>query len=180
MFTQMTQNFGAWKKSHRNRNIYYVGKLNGVLVALAMAAFVSWIGYLLLVKIRSEFFSIPSYPLQLHSIKKVPNLMPARASTFTVGLLPRKNGQGMSILFDTGEKILYPEQAQKIRDLIRARTKEIEYLTMLTKTHPGKVGRIQIWPHKDVNFFQITDITNFFVQEGFDDFDIAVKVETSP
>lgn len=74
MFTLATKKFGVWKEERENAKITYRIMSLQFFFALGMAAFISWISFIITIKIRQEFFLFESSPRSYMKLNELKNI----------------------------------------------------------------------------------------------------------
>ncbi|APJ04918.1 hypothetical protein [Silvanigrella aquatica] len=179
MFTFATKKFGVWKEERASNVIRYEINSRQIIFALGMAAFMSWISFIIAIKVREEFYMIESAPhsyMKLNSLKILDTefFFNERKSAITIFITLDKNNN-IKIVFDSGKSFIIPFQAAEFLDYFEERRQNIMLTSMLMRIEDRSISRIKIWPDKNINFKNIRYIIKIFSQFGYDDFDIAVE-----
>jgi hypothetical protein len=179
MFTQATKKFGVWKEEKENNLIRYRINSRQIIFALSMAAFISWISFIIAIKVRQEFFLIESAPktyMKLNSIKNINTgfFFKERKSALAVYISMDKSNN-IKVIFDSGKGFILPNQAASFLDYFEDRRQNIMLTSMLMRIEDRSISRIKIWTDTSVSFKNVRYIVKIFSQFGYDDFDIAVE-----
>ena len=179
MFTQATKKFGVWKEERVNNIIRYKVTSRQIMFSLSMAAFISWISFIIAIKIREEFFLIESAPktyMKLDNIKNINTgfFFKERKSALAIYISMDKSNN-LRVVFDSGKDFTLPSQAASFLDYFEDRRQNIMLTSMLMRIEDRSISRIKIWTDKSISFKNLKYIIKIFSQFGYDDFDIAVE-----
>lgn len=178
MFTQATRAFGIWKPEHPSHGRHTGSPTFALVVALGMCAFVCWLVFFLALKIRGEFFVLENNGLSLATARRGdPLLFEGRQAALRFGVRKPRAGEGLEILFESGELFRFPAESERVRALLDARVKEMELTGLLTLIASPAISRLQIWPEGDLPRAEMARLMRFLTAAGFDDFDLALEVE---
>jgi len=184
VFTQATRDFGIWKADHPSHGRHSGSPTLPLLVALGMCAFVCWLSFFLALKIRSEFFVLENSGLALARTSRMEtSVFEGRQAALRFGVR-RANakeraeaGEGVVLLFESGELLRYPQQENKITVLAQRRVSDMHKTGLLTLIANPAISRLQIWPEATLAPSDVASLLRFFTSLGFDDFDFALEVE---
>lgn len=179
MFTQATKKFGVWKEERKNNLILYRVNSRQIMFSLGMAAFISWLSFIIAIKVRQEFFLIESAPktyIKLNDIKNIDTgfFFKERKSALAIYISMDKSNN-LKVIFDTGKGFILPNQATSFLDYFEDRRQNIMLTSMLMRVKDRSISRIKIWADKRVSFKNLRYIVKIFSQFGYDDFDFAVE-----
>jgi hypothetical protein len=176
MYTRSSRHYGVWRSSHPSQKLR-AGSQNYLLVlGFGICAFVSWLIFFTVFKIRGEFYFFETSNLDIPVATQMASdtiYFSYRNPAAAVGILEDESG-GISLIFDDARVFSYPQQRVDLENYVRERSKKLELITMLTKSPSRTIGRVQFWVERDVHFSMFHDILNVFSQFGFDDFDLAL------
>ena len=177
MFTKATQNFGNWRSDHRSAGEPNPMANMSLLVALGACAFVCWIVFFVSLKIRSEFFVIENQKIELHKIASFGQAFSKeRPAALKLGVVP-SGSEELMLFFESGEVFKFPAEQQKIANHIQKRINEMMLTGLLTLIASPAISRVQLWPDVKTSDSDLQSLTNYLVNLGFDDFDIAFEME---
>ena len=74
MFTHATKKFGVWKEENENNVMRYKINSRQIVFALGMAAFISWILFIITIRVRQEFFLIESSARSHMKLKNIKDM----------------------------------------------------------------------------------------------------------
>lgn len=178
MFTRATKDFGIWRENHNSRRRFSGRPTSGFVMALALSALVAWLAFILVWKVRGDFFLLESAQLPLPRTAASDVLFSSRPCAVSVAIIASKNpGEGVSLLFDSGKMFAFPSQEKELLRYLDERVDTIEYMSMLTMSSSPSVSRVQIWPDRKLGRKDLNAVIRVFAEKGFDDFDIAMQVE---
>lgn len=176
MFTLATKKFGVWKEERRvNKLSYYLNSIQFV-VALSIMAFVMFLTFMVVVKIRQEFFFIESAPVFLFKDKSIDSsfLIPERASAINIFVKKNEN-KAMKIYFEDGYDYLIPNESKEFVEYLEKRRRNIIYMAMVMRLNSEQNSRVKIWTEKNISFEDVRFLMKIFSQYGFDSFDFSVE-----
>ena len=179
MFTHATKKFGVWKEENENNLIRYRINSRQIMFAFSMAAFISWISFIIAIKVRQEFFLIESAPktyMKLNNIKNINTgfFFKERKAALAIYISMDKSNN-LKVVFDSGKGFNLPSQAASFLDYFEDRRQNIMLTSMLMRVEDRSISRIKIWTDKSISFKNIRYIVKLFSQFGYDDFDFAVE-----
>lgn len=179
MFTHATKKFGVWKEERTNNLIRYRITSRQFLFSLSMAAFISWISFIIAIKVRQEFFLFESASksyMKLNSMKNNHSgfFFKERKAAFAI-YISKDKSNNILLVFDSGKSFSIPNQAANFLAYFEDRRQNIMLTSMLMRIEDRSISRIKIWTDKSVSFKNIRNIVKIFSQFGYDDFDIAVE-----
>ncbi len=177
MFTRATKDFGIWRENHNSRRRFAGHPTSNFVMALAVAALVSWLAFLLVWKIRGDFYLIESAQVNLPAYSGDSfGLQKERPVSLSVAVISAgKTESEIILLFDSGRVFRFLSQRAELEKYIDDRGDFIEYVSMLTMTSTPSVSRAQIWPDKNLDGTVLNEIIQMLSEKGFDDFDIAMQ-----
>ncbi len=179
MFTIATRKFGVWREERQSNLFRYRIQSRQLVFALSMAAFISWMLYIITIRVRQEFYLFESSAqnyVKLNDIKNYGNgfFINERKSAIAIYVTNDKQ-KNIKIIFDTGVGFSLPKEAVKFLDYFEEKRQNIMLTSMLMRVQDPSISRIKIWSDKSVPFNNIKYIIKLFSQFGYDDFDIAVE-----
>jgi hypothetical protein len=179
MFTNATKKFGVWKEERANNVISYKLISRQFLFSLGMAAFISWIFFIIAIKIREEFFLFESASktfIKFNDIKNSNNgfFIKERKAAISIYLSMDKSNN-IRIIFENGKSYLLPSQASNFLEYFEEKRKNIMLTALIMRVDDPSISRVKIWTDKSLSFKNIKYIIKIFSQFGYDDFDIAVE-----
>ncbi|BBH54489.1 hypothetical protein [Fluviispira sanaruensis] len=179
MFTRATKKFGVWKEERESSKIFYLVTSRHFFFSLAIAAFVSWIIFLITIKVRQEFYVMESTTRTFTKFKNLKKINPGfyfteRRSALSILLILDKES-GFKIFFDTGKSFYLPKQANEFLMYLEERRQNIMLTSMLMRIEDRSISRVKIWSDNNVSFKDIRYIMKLFSQYGYDDFDFVVE-----
>ena len=176
MFTSATKNFGVWKEERRaNKISYYLASIQFV-VALSVVAFIVFLTFIVVVKIRQEFFLIESAPVFLFKAKNSDSsfFIPERPSALSAFIKKYKKNL-LHVYFESGVSFIIPNESKKFVAYLEKRKRNIIYMAMVLRINGEQNSRVKIWTEKNISFEDIRLIMKIFSQYGFDSFDFGVE-----
>ncbi len=179
MFTRGTKDFGIWRESHNSRRRFSGSPTGGFVMSLAVAAIVAWIAFIIVWKIRGELYLIESasVPLPEFAVDDAV-LREERPAAVSVALIASSRASSeITILFESGRVFRFPSEESELREYLTTRADNLEYLAMLAMAVPASISRVQIWPDRRVGREMLMSVMRVFSDNGFDDFDIAMKAK---
>ena len=176
MFTEATKNFGVWKEHKKNTKISFVLLNSQFLFALSFAAFVVFLAFIIIVKVRQEFFLVESAPVYLFKNKEINSnfLLQERPSAISI-FIKKASKNNLQIYFDKGESFLIPKETEEFLDYLLKRKKDLIYIAMIMRMNSDKNSRVKILTERTVTFEEVQLITKIFSQYGFDSFDVGIE-----
>jgi hypothetical protein len=179
MFTRATRDFGVWRESHPSRRRYAGRPTSNFVFALWVSAFVAWIIFVILFRMRSEFFLVESLLIPLNKVDEAPaKLLPSRSAAMSLALVADRRAAGdVRLIFSDGSSFLLGKDESSLRGYLAEKMDSIEYQAMLAMRIDPAATRIQIWPEAGLDSVVLRRAVNLFATQGFDDFDIAVQPE---
>lgn len=179
MFTHATKKFGVWKQENINNFMNYKIISRQIIFSLGMSAFISWISFLIAIKIRQEFFLFESAPrnfIKFNNIKNINNgfFFKERKSALSI-FVSMNNDKKITVIFENGKEFILPEKANNFIDYLEERRQNIMLTAMLMRTNDTAISRVKIWTDGSLSFKNIKYIVKIFSQFGYDDFDFAVE-----
>ncbi len=180
MFTLATKKFGVWKEERAINVINYKLMSRQFLFSLAMAAFTSWIIFIISLKIREEFFIFESASKNYNNLTQLKSLkkgffIKERKSAITIFLSTDKENSNMRIFFENGKSFVLPKDGKKFLEYFEDKRKNIMLTALLIRIPDPAISRVKIWTDRTVSFQDIKYVMKVFSQFGYDDFDIAVE-----
>lgn len=180
MFTLATKKFGVWKEERAINVINYKLMSRQFLFSLAMAAFISWIIFIISLKIREEFYIFNSASKSYNSLVELKNIKKGffineRKSAITIFLTNDKKNNKMKIVFENGKSFNLPKDGQKFLDYFEDKRRNIMLTALLIRIPDPAISRVKIWTDSTISFQDIRYVMKVFSQFGYDDFDIAVE-----
>ena len=178
MFTEGTKQFGIWRAGHPSLNRYAGRPTQAILLAYGFCAFLTWLIFILTVKIRGDFFLIESMNIPLHSVV-MNSVEPVAPFNSALSLAVREAGEaGKSrLVFDTGESFLIPDEQESVKKFIEARVDQIELTALLKKELSPHLGRAVLWVDRRVPLESVRPLTRSLVNAGFDRLSFAVSAK---
>lgn len=146
-------------------------------MSLAACAFVAWLSFFIITKIRGDFLFIEGTSHTLLQVKDTKSnfLFTERSVALKIYLTPI-SGNDTLVAFENGTRFLLNAEKEKLKSYIKTRKENIVLLAMLKmKVFPSD-ARVQIWPSKTMAFTDVRQVTNLLSDFGFDDFDVAVAL----
>jgi hypothetical protein len=135
-------------------------------------AFIVFLTFIIVVKIRQEFFLIESAPIDLfknHNLNST-FFIPERSAALSV-FVKRKDAENFQIYFEEGESFLWPKEEELFNKYLDKRRKSIVYMAMLMRINSEKNSRVKVLTEREVQFDDIQAIMKIFSQFGFDSFE---------
>jgi hypothetical protein len=177
VFTRATKDFGIWRENHNSRRRFAGRPTSNFVMSLGVAALVSWLAFILVWKIRGDFYLIESALVPIPEYSESSRaLQKQRPVALSVALISSENSdQEVTLLFDSGRVFRYPSQQADVEKYLEERSDSIEYVSMLTMTSAASVSRVQIWPDRKVGQGILRAVIHMLAEKGFDDFDIAMQ-----
>jgi hypothetical protein len=177
VFTRATQNFGTWRDSHSVRRRYLSRPTGGFVLALSAAALVAWIVFLIVWRVRGDYYLVENSLVPLTQISsQTPGLMGARRAAVSLAVFaPTNGGADATVLFEDGRIFKFPAAESDLSAYIDSRADTVEYIAMLTMRTDDVVSRVQLWPDRALSPKLLDALIRVFASKGFDDFDIAVR-----
>jgi hypothetical protein len=176
MFTAATKNFGVWKE-WRKANIisHYLASIQFV-VALSIVAFIIFLTFIVVVKIRQEFFLVESAPIHLfkNKAKNSQFFLTERPSALSIFIKKDKNNL-LNVHFDSGRSFVIPQESKEFVAYLEQRKRSIIYMAMVLRMNSEQNSRLKIWSEEKITFEDIRLIMKIFSQYGFDSFDLGVE-----
>ncbi len=129
MFTACTRNFGVWKEERKANKVTYHLMSTQFVVALSIMAFIIWLTFIIVVKVRQEFFLIESSPTILLKDASIDNnfFISERNAAITTFIKKEKNNL-LHIYFENGESFILPNESKKLVSYLKNRKKNIIYI----------------------------------------------------
>ncbi len=176
MYTRATKDFGIWRENHNIRRRFAGRPTSGFVMALSVAALVSWLAFILVWKIRGDFYLIDSAMVPIPTFSGQSKLLYSqRPAAVSIAVLTSARARSeVTVLFDTGRVFQFPSQESEMSRYLEERVDSLEYTSMLTMNVGVGVSRVQVWPDRKIGHGTLNAILRIFAQKGFDDFDIAV------
>ncbi|MES2614012.1 MAG: hypothetical protein V4591_01200 [Bdellovibrionota bacterium] len=176
MFTTATKNFGVWKEDKKANKISYALTFQQFLFSLSVMAFIVFLAFIVVVKIRQEFFLIESSPVELFKDKSIDHnfFIPERKAAVSIFIKKEKNNL-LHIYFESGESFLIPQDSKDFISYLKKRQKNIIYMAMVLRINDEQNSRVRVWPEKNITFEDIRLIMKIFSQYGFNSFDFGVE-----
>lgn len=179
MFTHATKKFGVWKEDRANNVITYKLISRQFLFSLSMAAFISWIFFIISIKVREEFFLFESASktfIKFSDIKNNNNgfFIPERKAAISIYLTMDKTNN-IKIIFEGGKSFILPNQASNFLEYFEEKRRNIMLTSLIMRSNDPSISRVKIWTDNSLSFKNVKYIIKIFSQFGYDDFDIAVE-----
>lgn len=179
MFTHATQGFGVWRDHRRERQPD--AKIQGsvVLAALGFIAFFVLLVFIVVVKMRQEFFLIQSSPFTLSQSNTPSNtypgfLFPERSAAIQV-FVQKQEDQGIRLHFDDGAQFTLPHDTQQVLSYVQTRQHRIVLTGLLMRTNQSENDRVQLWMGEGITLAEVKKVMALFARYGFHTFDCAVE-----
>lgn len=176
MFTQTKEQFGFKWTEQRGRSQDERRLASTLLIFVGIAAFIGWMLCAVTSKVTRSLYLTSLYPVTLTKTDDTAGLHGSRPHALSVVLKKDPNRPNEKILImDSGESFLLNAQKDQIRGYIKDRAAQLEVIALLTMANTPGSGRVQIWPEENLQFADLNAVSELFVENGFDDFDIAVE-----
>jgi hypothetical protein len=179
MFTRATKNFGVWKETRKSTQKNYRIMSKNFLFSLGVLSFTIWLCFVIMIKIKQEFFFIESSSKNFRKINNIEKMTPGfffpeRKSALSIFLsIDKKNN--LILFFDTGKGFSLPNQEKNFLEYLKIRNEHILTNYMLLRMEDPSISRIKIWADKSVSFKTLNYIVKIFSKYGYDDFDFAIE-----
>jgi hypothetical protein len=145
---------------------------------MGMLAFVAWLTFFLVFKIRGDFYFFETSELNIPDatgFKETTLVRTHRTPAAAVGVMRNASGQ-LNLIFDDGKTFLFPQQKALLERHVKKRAQRLELTAMLTKSPTRTIGRMQIWADASISFAVIREVMVVFTHMGFDEFDFAMTI----
>jgi|1048.fasta_scaffold105386_2 hypothetical protein len=174
MFTQGTKQFGIWRTGHPSVARHAGRPTQAILLAYGFCAFLTWLIFILTLKIRGDFFLIESMEIPLHKVTTQSfSAQPAVPVGLTLAVR-RAEEDSMKIVFDSGESFDWPSETVMVEKFLRNRVQDIELSALLRRrVNPG-MGIADVWVDAQVPMSRVQPLARILVELGFDTLRYAV------
>ncbi|NBW80994.1 hypothetical protein EBR21_04490 [bacterium] len=175
MFTQGTKQFGIWRTGHPSVARHTGRPTQAILLAYGFCAFLTWLIFILTLKIRGDFFLVESMEFPLHKVT-AESFSPQPATPVGLTLAVRRANEtgSMRIVFDSGEAFLWPAQSAMVEQFLRNRVDDIELSALLRKRVSPGIGTADLWVDAQVPMSLVQPFARILVDLGFDTLRYAV------
>lgn len=177
MFTQGTKQFGIWRTGHPSVARHAGRPTQAILLAYGFCAFLTWMIFILTLKIRGDFFLIESMNLPLHQVAEKGAM---KQESIPVGMVlairPTQDPASMKIVFDSGESFLWPSGSAQVEQFLRKRIGDIELIALLRRKVTPGMGVVDLWVDSRIPMSQVQPFAGSLVRLGFDTLRYAVDV----
>jgi hypothetical protein len=178
MFTEGSRQFGVWRGGHPSLNRHSGRPTQALLLAYGICAFLTWMIFILTLKIRGEFFLIESMHLPLHMVSgESAKPMPARSVGLSIALRSTAVPGQSRVVFDTGESFLFPDEKAVLKSFLNQRVESMELSAMLRKKIMPGLGTAVIWVDKGVTLESVQPLARDLISVGFDTLNYAVDIQ---
>ncbi|MEN9530096.1 MAG: hypothetical protein RI932_1969 [Pseudomonadota bacterium] len=178
MFTEGSKQFGVWRGGHPSLNRHVGRPTQALLLAYGLCAFLTWMIFILTLKIRGEFFLIESMNLPLHTVSgESAKPMPMRSVGLSIAIRSTAVPGNSRVIFDTGESFLLPEEKSVVREFLDRRVESMELSAMLRKKIIPGLGTVVLWVDKGVTLESVQPLAKDLISVGFDTLNYAVDIE---
>jgi hypothetical protein len=179
MFTEGTRQFGTWKIGHPSVRRYTGRPTQALLLSYGLCAFVTWLIFILTLKVRGEFFLIESMNLPLHSVSsKVAQAKPVGEASLSLALQAIGKEGEFRVVFDTGDSFLIPTQRDRFANYLSRRTADMELSALIQKQVGLGFGTAILWVDRRLAFDAVAPVSEELVRVGFDTLAYAVEAST--
>jgi hypothetical protein len=175
MFTQGTKHFGTWRVGHPSLNRHTGRPTQAILLAYGFCAFLTWLIFILTLKIRGEFFLIEGLNLPLHdSPVQFTKPLPVRPVGLSLAVRAVRESGKARVVFDTGESFLLPDEKPLVVVFLEKRAEQMELSAMLRKKISPGMSSAVLWVDKNVPLESVQPLAKSLVNVGFDTLNYAV------
>ncbi|MBM3382169.1 MAG: hypothetical protein FJY29_06995 [Betaproteobacteria bacterium] len=177
MFTEGSRQFGVWRGGHPSLNRHAGRPTQALLLAYGLCAFLTWMIFILTLKIRGEFFLIESMNLPLHAVSgESAKPMPMRSVGLSLAIRSTAVQGQSRVVLDTGESFLIPEDKKALREFLNQRVESMELSAMIRKKIMPGLGTVVLWVDKGVTLESMQPLAKDLVSLGFDTLNYAVDI----
>ncbi|MEY4065250.1 MAG: hypothetical protein RIR26_1458 [Pseudomonadota bacterium] len=176
MFTEGTRQFGTWKNGHPSVRRYTGRPTQALLLSYGLCAFVTWLIFILTLKLRGEFFLVESMNLPLHFVSgSAAQAKLEGEAGVSLALQATGKNDGFRVVFDTGESFLMPEESTLLSSYLTKRTEAMEVSAILQKRVSAGFGTAALWVDRRISFDSVAPVSDALVRSGFDTLAYAVE-----
>lgn len=180
MFTEGTRQFGVWKSGHPSTKRYFGKPTQALLLAYGFCAFLVWIMFILILKVRGEFFLIESLKVPLHRVSlQRQTIEQQHTSAVSMAVRRGHDASSLHVIFDSGELFRLPADYKEVEKFLITRASEIELTALLKKKLSPGCATADVWVDQHVPIKDARPLADLLVRVGFDTLRFAVDTQSN-